>query len=78
MEPYRPYVDTMVYEMVRAGEDLDELTRDLKTVLLTIPAMDVAIDGKQSPLMNAMSRTTNSLYECFKGSSRKILYPEFE
>ena len=40
--------------------------------------MDVAIDGKQSPLMNAMSRTTNSLYECFKGSSRKILYPEFE
>ena len=78
MEPYRPYVDTMVYEMVRTGEDLDELTRDLKTVLLTIPAMDVAIDGKQSPLMNAMSRTTNSLYECFKGSSRKILYPEFE
>ena len=78
MEPYRPYVDTMVYEMVRAGEDLDELTRDLKTVLLTIPAMDVVIDGKQSPLMNAMSRTTNSLYECFKGSSRKILYPEFE
>lgn len=78
MEPYRPYVDTMVYEMVRAGEDLEELTRDLKTVLLTIPAMDVIIDGKQSPLMVAMSRTTNSLYECFEGSSRKILYPEFE
>jgi CRISPR-associated protein Cas1 len=78
MEPYRPYVDTMVYEMVGAGEDLAELTRDLKTVLLTIPAMDVVIDGKRSPLMNAMSRTTNSLYECFLGSSRKILYPEFE
>jgi CRISPR-associated protein Cas1 len=78
MEPYRPYVDTMVYEMVRSGEDIEELSRDLKTVLLTIPAMDVMIDGKQSPLMNAMSRTTNSLYECFLGSSRKILYPEFE
>src|SRR5690606_28510804 len=78
MEPYRPYVDAMVYEMVGAGEDLAELTRDLKTVLLTIPAMDVVIDGKRSPLMNAMSRTTNSLYECFLGSSRKILYPEFE
>lgn len=78
MEPYRPYVDTLVYEMVLAGEDMTELTRDLKTVLLTLPAMDVIIDGKRSPLMNAMSRTTNSLYECFEGSGRKILYPEFE
>lgn len=78
MEPYRPYVDTLVYEMVRAGEDVEELTKDIKAVLLTIPAMDVMIDGKLSPLMNAMSRTTNSLFECFEGSSRKILYPEFE
>lgn len=78
MEPYRPYVDTLVYEMVLAGENMTELTRDLKTVLLTLPAMDVIIDGKRSPLMNAMSRTTNSLYECFEGSGRKILYPEFE
>jgi len=78
MEPYRPYVDTMVYEMARSGEDIEELSRDLKTVLLTIPAMDVVIDGKLSPLMVAMSRTTNSLYECFEGSSRKILYPEFQ
>ncbi|WP_442846421.1 type II CRISPR-associated endonuclease Cas1 [Leeuwenhoekiella sp. H156] len=77
MEPYRPFVDSLVYEMVRAGEDLEELTMDLKAVLLTIPAMDVVIDGKQSPLMVAMSRTTSSLYDCFLGSSRKILYPDF-
>lgn len=77
MEPYRPFVDTLVFEMVKAGEEVHELTPDLKQVLLTIPAMDVIIDGKQSPLMNAMSRTTNSLYDCFVGSGRKILYPEF-
>ena len=77
MEPYRPFVDSLVYEMALAGEDLEELTMDLKAVLLTIPAMDVVIDGKQSPLMVAMSRTTSSLYECFLGSSRKILYPDF-
>jgi len=77
MEPYRPYVDTLVYEMVCAGEEIEELTIDLKSVLLTLPTMDVVIDGNRSPLMNAMSRTTNSLYECFLGSNRKILYPEF-
>lgn len=78
MEPYRPFVDAMVYEIVEENEDeIEELTTQLKSRLLTIPALDVLIDGKLSPLMNAMSRTTASLYECFEGSRRKILYPTF-
>ena len=78
MEPYRPFVDHIVWEMVARGENVEELTTQLKAELLTIPAMDVYIDGRNSPLMNAMSRTTNSLYECFYGSARKILYPDFQ
>jgi len=78
MEPYRPYVDAVVYEMVDAGGDISELNPNLKSQLLMIPALDVFLDGKRSPLMGAMSRTTNSLYECFYGSSRKIMYPEFQ
>ncbi|HET8810943.1 MAG TPA: type II CRISPR-associated endonuclease Cas1 [Flavobacteriaceae bacterium] len=78
MEPYRPFVDTLVYEIVENDENIEELNKNCKSVLLTIPAMDVLIDGNRSPLMVAMSRTTNSLYECFLGSGRKILYPEFE
>ena len=78
MEPYRPFIDAMVYEISVAELDIAELSQNIKGQLLTIPAMDVFIDGKWSPLMVAMSRTTNSLYECFQGSNRKILYPEFE
>ena len=77
MEPYRPFVDAVVYEIVETGCQIEELNTNIKGELLSIPAIDVTIDGNQSPLMNAMSRTTNSLYECFLGSSRKILYPEF-
>lgn len=77
MEPYRPFVDALVYDIVESGCNIEELNRNIKSSLLMIPAMDVIIDGKQSPLMNAMSRTTSSLYECFEGSRRKILYPEF-
>lgn len=77
MEPYRPFVDSMVLEIVRSGVDFEELTTALKNKLLKIPAIDVRIDGKKSPLMVAMSRTTNSLSDCFSGSSRKILYPDF-
>lgn len=78
MEPYRPFVDALVYDIVETGCPIGELNKNLKAEVLRIPAMDVIIDGKQSPLMNAMSRTTNSLYECFLGSSRKLIYPEFE
>ena len=75
MEPYRPYVDILVRELVDQGEYM-ELNTEIKSALLGIPAMDVNIDGKKSPLMVAMSRTTHSLYDCFAGISRKILYPE--
>ncbi|MCM4157348.1 type II CRISPR-associated endonuclease Cas1 [Gramella sp. AN32] len=78
MEPYRPFVDELVYEIVESGENIEELNTFLKSQLLQIPALDVVIDDKRSPLMVAMSRTTNSLYECFYGLSRKILYPEFQ
>ncbi len=77
MEPYRIYVDAVVYEILETGANVEELTTAIKSQLLTIPALDVFIDDKWSPLMTAVSRTTNSLHDCFKGDSRKILYPQF-
>jgi CRISPR-associated protein Cas1 len=77
MEPYRPFVDLIVKDIVEREDTIEELTVEIKKQLLEAIAIDVVIDGKRSPLMVAMSRTTNSLYECFSGVSRKILYPEY-
>lgn len=77
MEPYRPFVDRMVYQLWEQGEDISELTPALKKELLGIPVLDVRLQGQKSPLMVAASRTTHSLYECFAGSSRKLLYPDY-
>ncbi|AWG23090.1 subtype II CRISPR-associated endonuclease Cas1 [Flavobacterium faecale] len=77
MEPYRPYVDLIVSNIIENEDTIEELTIDMKKQLLSIASIDVCIDGKNSPLMVAMSRTTNSLNECFEGSSRKLLYPVF-
>lgn len=77
MEPYRPYVDLVVCHIVETHDEYAELTTDLKKELLNIPALDVKIDGQKSPLMVAVSRTTSSLFECFAGTSRKIIYPEY-
>jgi CRISP-associated protein Cas1 len=77
MEPYRPYVDLIVCHIMETEDNLDELSVEIKKHLLSIATMDVIIDNKRSPLMVAMSRTTNSLHECFEGSARKILYPVY-
>lgn len=76
MEPYRPYVDELVYGIVKIGVDCETLTKELKAKLLTIPTLDVVIGGKRSPLMIAVGQTTASLYKCFSGELRKIVYPE--
>lgn len=78
MEPYRPYVDELVLSIVKSSQDYEELTKDLKAQLLSIPTIDVQISGKRSPLMIAASTTTASLAKCFGGEIRKIIYPEME
>lgn len=76
MEPYRPYVDELVYGIVKSGIEYEELTKELKAQLLGIPTLEVKIDGRRSPLMIAASQTTASLYKCFSGELRRIAYPE--
>lgn len=68
MEPYRPYVDELIFAIVKeqGGENL-QLTPTLKARLLSIPTLDVVIGGKRSPLMVAATQTTASLYKCFSG-----------
>ena len=75
MEPYRPYVDKIVYDIVSEGGTF-ELTKEIKVKLLSIPTTEVLINGKRSPLMVAVSQTTASLAKCFNGESRKLTYPE--
>lgn len=77
MEPYRPFVDSLILDLLEKMEPPEELTTEIKRELLTIPVMDVIIDGERSPLMIAMQRTTASLAGCFAGTSRKIVYPVF-
>jgi CRISPR-associated protein Cas1 len=76
MEPYRPYVDRVVCGIIRMNGNFLEMGQSMKKQLLQIPAMDVMIDKQQSPLMNAVQRTTASLAKCFESGAKKILYPE--
>lgn len=78
MEPYRPYVDEMVINIMRGDIDYGELTPELKKQLLNLPVTEVVIGGQRSPLMVAASQTTASLCKCYSGELRKIVYPTME
>lgn len=77
MEPYRPFVDAVVCQIVNMNGKFLNMTPSMKKQLLSIPMMDVKIAGQKSPLMNAVQRTTASLASCFEGKTRKIHYPSF-
>ncbi len=76
MEPYRPYVDETVLELMDLYPMSVELTREIKAHLLTIATRDVVINGLTRPLMVAVTTTTASLYKCYTGERRTILYPQ--
>lgn len=75
MEPYRPYVDRIIYDIVQSTSQL-ELDREMKAKLLSVATCEVMINGKRSPLMVAVSLTTASLARCFDGEAKKISYPD--
>lgn len=77
MEPYRPFVDKVVIDILRQGYGA-ELSAKVKQRLLSIPTEDVSMDGTRRPLMVAVSQTTASLVKCFNGEIRKVSYPSFE
>lgn len=78
MEPFRPFVDRLVYSIIKENGKNIELTKEIKAKLLSIPTLDVRIDGKNSPLMVAASQTAVSLQKCFSGDRRQLIYPKYE
>lgn len=77
MEPYRPYVDKVVFDIL-SEDDESDITTDIKIKLLNIPVVEVNIGGRRSPLMVAVSHTTSSLVKCLRGESRRLIYPEMQ
>ena len=75
MEPYRPYVDKLVLDIL-AEDSCATISQSVKTKLLGLPVTEVVINEHRSPLMLAVSQTVSSLVKCYRGESRRLIYPE--
>ena len=76
MEPYRPYVDEIVFDLYANGER--ELTKDVKTRLLRLLFTDTVFGKLTRPLDVGLTMTSASLVKCFNGIQKKIVYPLLE
>ncbi len=76
MEPYRPYLDEIVYQMYMNG--ITKLDKDTKSQLLHILFTDTVFGKVTRPLEVGLITTTASLAKCYLGTSKKIIYPLLE
>ena len=75
IEPYRPFVDEAVYEIIQKYPLEPTLVKEIKAELLQVLTTDVRIGKNTRPLMVGMSQTTASLVRCFAGEQRIVDYP---
>ena len=73
MEPYRPYVDEIVYDLNERGKI--ELTKDVKGELINVLYADTCFDKVVRPLSVGLSLTSSSLAKCYAKEQNKISLP---
>lgn len=79
IEPYRPYVDEIVCDLIYSERYSGEaLTTDIKSHLLEVLSDDVVIGKVKRPLESALSITTASLANSFKEKKMLLECPKFK
>lgn len=73
MEPYRPFVDEIVYRLY--GNGATELNKESKTEIMRVLNCDVNIGKVKRPLQIALTMTTASLVKYYTGEIKKLSLP---
>ncbi len=73
MEPYRPYVDEIVFNLYSNGTT--ELNKDSKATILRLLTCDVNIGKVKRPLQIALTITTASLVKYYASELKKLSLP---
>ena len=76
MEPYRPFVDYVVYRIFECSPTAC-LDKETKQSLVRVLFADVKMKDQIRPLQVALSMTTASLVRALKDKKESIIYPSF-
>lgn len=76
MEPFRPWVDRIVYRLAAQQSD-PAIDRSSKTPFLQLPGMNVRWRDKTMPLMVACHYLAANLKEALSDNEKSLTYPEW-
>jgi CRISP-associated protein Cas1 len=76
MEPFRPWVDWLVYQM--AQENQTTINQNSKQLLLGLLSKEVVQEGKKMPLMVATHYLMANLKSCYNKEKKVLNYPQME
>lgn len=76
MEPYRPFVDEIVYHLCEEGKL--ELTKDTKAELIGVLTCDTSFPKVTRPLQIGLSITMASLAKCYAGKQKNLSLPSLK
>ncbi len=74
MEPFRPYVDDIVYRYVMQNDDIS-INKEAKAELINVLYRDVYMNGNKHPLQVALTMTAASLLRMYKGEDKQLTLP---
>ena len=73
MEPYRPFVDGVVYDLALNGKT--ELNKDIKGELISVLYADTIFEKTKRPLSIGLSMTTASMVKCLSKEINTLSMP---
>ena len=75
MEPFRPFVDGIVYDLAMNGKT--ELTKEVKAELINVLYADTIYEKVKRPLSVGLSMTTASMVKCLSKELNSLSMPSF-
>jgi len=78
MEPYRPFVDKLVFDIIHSSKENSFLTKENKAQFIRFLADDIPIDKTTRPCMIALKQTSASLVRCYLKESKILSLPKFK
>ena len=73
IEPYRPFVDEAVYQLL--SNNCIELSKNVKAKLISVLYADVFFKRTSRPLELGLTFTTSSLTRCLRKEDKELLLP---
>ena len=76
MEPFRPWVDRVVYKLVTEEPDT-KINKESKQKLLELPGKQVLWEKKEKPLLVVSHLLASRLKQAYEDSSLLLIWPEW-